>query len=70
MIDLAVRRYHTYERIGDTLPCCNPRIMFTSCLRFRTNQSRIRYMNSAVCCSGDFTDTNRMVGRVAASQIA
>jgi hypothetical protein len=35
-----------------------------------TSKSRARCIDSAACCSGDFTGTNRIVGRVTASQTA
>ena len=42
--------------------------MLTSCVRCLTSRSRARCIDSAACCSGDFTGTNRIVGRVTASQ--
>jgi hypothetical protein len=35
-----------------------------------TSKSRVRCIDSGACCSGDFTGTNRIVGRVTASQTA
>ena len=44
--------------------------MLTSWVRCLTNRSRVRCSESAACCSGDLIATNRIVGRVTASQIA
>ncbi len=44
--------------------------MLTNCVRCLTRRSRVRCMDSAACCSGDFTGTNRIVGRLTASQTA
>jgi hypothetical protein len=46
------------------------RIVFTIWVRWRTRKSRVLWSRSAACRSADFTGTNRMVGRVTASQIA
>ena len=46
------------------------RIMSTSWVRWRTSRSRVRCSATTDCCSGDFIATNRIVGRVTASQIA
>lgn len=40
------------------------------CVRCRIRIDRVRCSTITLCCAGDFTGTNRMVGRVAASQIA
>lgn len=47
-----------------------PRIALESCVRCRVRSSRVRCNTITLCCSGDFTGTKRMVGRVTASQIA
>jgi len=65
----APRRYDPYA--GDRRePASRPRIMLTSWVRCLTSRSRARCNASAACCSGDFTGTNRIVGRATASQIA
>ena len=47
-----------------------PRNALTVWVRWRTRSSRVRYAIAAACCASDFTATNRIVGRVAASAIA
>ena len=42
--------------------------MLISCVRCLTGKSRVRCIDSAACSSGVFTATNRMVGRITASQ--
>ena len=46
------------------------RSMLLSCVRCLTIKSRARCRNSTACCSSDLGATNRIVGRVTASQIA
>ena len=41
-----------------------------SMVRWRTIRSRLLWSISTACCSTLFTATNRIVGRVTASQIA
>jgi hypothetical protein len=47
-----------------------PRIMLTNCVRCLTSRSRVRCIDSAACCWGDFTGTNRIVDHATASQTA
>jgi hypothetical protein len=47
-----------------------PRIAFDSWMRGRISIKRVRCSTRMLCCSGVFTSTNRIVGRVTASQIA
>ncbi len=46
------------------------RSALTSIVRWRTSNSRVRCTIRTLCCSGPFTATKRMAGRVTASQIA
>ena len=46
------------------------RMALESCVRWRLSISRTRCSIMTLCCSGVFTATKRMVGRVTASQIA
>ncbi|MNY41728.1 hypothetical protein D3C86_1765650 [compost metagenome] len=39
-------------------------------MRWRIRIDRVRCSTITLCCSGDFTGTKRIVGRVTASQIA
>jgi hypothetical protein len=47
-----------------------PRIWFASAVRAFTNPDRARCNDNTVCCSTVLIGTNRMRGRVTASQIA
>src|SRR4051795_7478466 len=57
---------------GTTMPCSDkwPRSALISCVRWRTRRSRVRNNIARACCSSVFIATKRMVGRLAASQIA
>ncbi len=46
------------------------RIALTSMVRCLTRSSRVRCSTKTLCCSSVLTETNRIVGRVTASQIA
>ncbi|MNE05340.1 hypothetical protein D3C80_978980 [compost metagenome] len=46
------------------------RIALEIWMRCRIRIDRVRCNTITLCCSGDFTGTKRMVGRVTASQIA
>ena len=45
-------------------------IAFDNCVLTVQNSSRVRCNSIMLCCSGPFTATKRMVGRVTVSQIA
>ncbi|MND65930.1 hypothetical protein D3C80_573150 [compost metagenome] len=46
------------------------RIALEIWMRWRIRIDRVRCSTITLCCSGDFTGTKRIVGRVTASQIA
>jgi hypothetical protein len=58
--------------IGATTPNSErcARIAFDSWVRWRLSINRTRCSIITLCCSGVFTGTKRMVGRVTASQMA
>ena len=60
-----------FHPIGATTPNSDrwARNAFDTCVRWRLSINRTRCIIITLCCSGVFTGTKRIVGRVTASQM-